>query len=102
MWTALLNLVSRIRYALARTRMDREAQRELDEHLDLLVDRYVRLGMNRDEARAAARRQFGSPLLVREEIYHMNSIGWLEELAGDARYGVGCWEEPRLHACRQR
>jgi putative ABC transport system permease protein len=88
MWTALLNLVSRIRYALARTRMDREAQRELDEHLDLLVDRYVRLGMNRDEARAAARRRFGSPLLVREEIYHMNSIGWLEELAGDARYGL--------------
>jgi putative ABC transport system permease protein len=88
MWTALLALVSRIRYALARTRLDREAQREFDEHLDLLVDRYVRLGMNRDQARVAARRRFGSPLRVREEIYQMNSIGWLEELVGDARYGL--------------
>ena len=88
MWTALLALVGRIRYWLGRTRMDREAQREFDEHLALLVDRYVRLGMTRDQARAAARRRFGSPLLVREEIYQMNSIGWLEELAGDARYGL--------------
>ena len=87
-WTRLVALVSRVRYALVRRRVDDEARREFDAHLDLLVDRYVRRGMTRDDARAAARRRFGNTLLVREEIYQMNSIGWLEELASDARYGL--------------
>jgi putative ABC transport system permease protein len=88
MWTALVAWLSRLRYAIVRARVDVEAQREFDAHLELLTDRYVRTGMTRDQARAAARRQFGNPLLVREEIYQMNSIGWLEALAGDARYGL--------------
>ena len=87
MWTALVAWLSRLRYATLRARVDAEAQQEFEAHLDLLTDRYVRTGMTRDQARAPARRQFGNPLLVREEIYQMNSLGWLEELASDARYG---------------
>jgi putative ABC transport system permease protein len=88
MWTALVAWLSRLRYAAARARVDVDAQREFDAHLELLTDRYVRTGLTRDQARAAARRQFGNPALVREEIYQMNSIGWLEEFASDARYGL--------------
>src|SRR5688572_10667556 len=75
-WTWLVALVSRIRYSLVRSRIDDDARRELEAHIDLLVDRYVRQGLTRDEARAAARRRLGNTLLVREEIYQMNSIGW--------------------------
>src|SRR5262245_44663111 len=88
MWTTLVACLSRVRYAFVRARVDDEAQREFEAHLDLLTDRYVGTGLTRDQARAAARRQFGNPLLVREEIYQMNSIGWIEELASDARYGL--------------
>jgi hypothetical protein len=71
-WSRLVALLSRLRFALVRPRVDQEAQRELEAHLDLLIDRYVRLGMTPDDAQNAARRQLGNSLLVREEIHDMN------------------------------
>src|SRR5688572_2700407 len=88
MWTRFVALISRLRYAFVRARLDDEARREMETHLELLTDRNVRLGMPHDRARTEARRQLGNTLLVREEIFQMNSIGWLEELVTDARYGV--------------
>ena len=88
MWTRLVALVSRLGYSVVRRRVDEEARGELDAHLGLLTERYLQLGMTPEDAQRAAHRQFGNALLVREEIYQMNSIGWLEELASDARYGV--------------
>ena len=88
MCSRLVALVSRLRFALARQRVDDEARCEFENHLELLTERYNRLGMTPEEARRAASRQFGNALLVREELHHMNSIGWLEELATDVRYGL--------------
>src|SRR5207248_1533656 len=42
----------------------------------------------RDAARSAARRQFGSPLVVREELHHMNGIPWLDGVWSDVRFAV--------------
>src|SRR6266852_4398285 len=44
--------------------------------------------MQADEARRAAHRKFGSPTLIREEVYTMNGIGFLEALTRDLRYGA--------------
>lgn len=44
--------------------------------------------MTPDEAHAAARKQFGNVTLVREEIYQMNGIRWVDGVAQDLRYGV--------------
>ncbi len=90
MWTRLVTLCSRLGFAWARERLDDEARDEFDAHLDLLVERYVRSGMTPGEARVAARRQFGNVTVVREEIYQMNGIRWVEGVAQDVR-----------HACRQ-
>jgi len=60
----------------------------MDAHLDLLAERYVRAGMTPDDARAAARRQFGNATLVREEVYVMNGISWLDGVTQDLRYAV--------------
>ena len=49
MWPNPLRFLSRIRYAWARQRIDEESRREFDTHLDLLVDRYTRLGMTLEE-----------------------------------------------------
>ena len=62
-----MSLMSRLRFALSRRRVDEETRLELEAHLELLVEKYARSGMTPDEARIAARRQLGNTLLVREE-----------------------------------
>ncbi len=88
MWGRVAGFVWRLRLALTRQRLDEDAQHELKAHLDLLVERYVRLGMTQEEAASAARRQLGNTLLVREEIHRMNGITWLEELWSDVRVAL--------------
>lgn len=69
MWMRLRAALSRLFLVLARRRLDHDARLEIDAHLDLLTERYLRRGMTPEEARTAARRQFGNTLLVREELY---------------------------------
>ncbi len=71
-----------------RAQWDRERSRELDAHLQIEADENVALGLSPEEARYAARRKLGDPALIREEIYRMNSIGFLEILWQDLRYAV--------------
>ncbi|HYN10075.1 MAG TPA: ABC transporter permease [Vicinamibacterales bacterium] len=77
---------ARLRFVPARRRLLDEMSNELDSHLELLTDRYVRSGMDPDDARLAARRQLGNTTRVREDIYTMNSIEWLGAVAHDLRY----------------
>src|SRR3954469_8340142 len=44
--------------------------------------------MTAEEARAAACRKLGNPTRIREEIYEMNSLGFVETLWQDLRYGA--------------
>ena len=83
-----MNLMSRLRFALSRRRVDEETRLELEAHLELLVEKYTRSGMTPDEARIAARRQLGNTLLVREEMYRMNSIGWIERVSSDLSFAL--------------
>ena len=85
MWARLAAMCTRLRFAFSRQRIDEETERELEAHLELLVDRYVRSGKTPQAAYTAARRQLGNTLLVREEVHQMNSIGWLERLTADLR-----------------
>jgi predicted permease len=67
---------------------DEERARELQAHLDIETAENIARGMTPEEARHAARRKLGNPTLIREEIYRMNSLVWLETLGQDLRYGV--------------
>src|SRR5580765_1729947 len=73
---------------LRRGRWDDERARELDAHLAIEIDGNLARGMTPQEARDAARRKLGNTTLVREEIYRMNSIVFLEALIQDLRYGL--------------
>jgi putative ABC transport system permease protein len=86
MWDTLKAAVSRLRFVLRRGRLSDEASHELQFHLDSLTARYIDSGMAPDAARLAARRQLGNVALVQENIYRMNSIGWLDVLIQDVRY----------------
>src|SRR5688572_16328173 len=83
-----VNFLSRLRYAWARRRLDVETRHEMDAHLELLVERHIRSGLTADEAYLAARRQFGNVTLVREEIFEMNGVQWIDGLAQDLRYAL--------------
>src|SRR6185369_6589933 len=71
-----------------RDRWDVERARELEAHLAIETDENVARGMSRDEARDAARRKLGSVTQIREEIYRMNTIGLLDTIWQDLRYGL--------------
>jgi hypothetical protein len=86
MWATLVALISRLGFASARRRLDNEAQVELEAHLDLLVERYTRSGMMPEAARAAARQQLGNMTQLREEVYTLNGIGWIDAVARDLCY----------------
>lgn len=69
-------------------RDDREEdfERELRSHLDAeMLDRQEQ-GLSAEEARRAARRAFGNPALVRDEVRAMWSWGSIERLLQDIRF----------------
>ena len=68
MWSALVAFTSRLRAVLGRGRLDDDAQRECDAHIVLLTERNIRAGMSPNAAQNAARRQFGNPTVVREDV----------------------------------
>jgi putative ABC transport system permease protein len=67
---------------------DEERARELEAYLAQEIDDNLARGMRPQEARAAAHRKLGNTTLIREEIYTMNSFGWLESIWQDLRYGA--------------
>jgi predicted permease len=69
-----------------RQHWDEERARELDSYLEIETDENIARGMSPEEARYAARRKLGNLTLIREEIYRMNSLAWLETLWQDLRY----------------
>ncbi|HEU0107805.1 MAG TPA: ABC transporter permease [Vicinamibacteria bacterium] len=71
-----------------RRRWDEERARELESYLEMETDENVARGLPPDEARQAARRKLGEPLRIREEIYLMNTVGIVDVLWQDLRYGA--------------
>jgi hypothetical protein len=50
MWIRLRASVSRLFFLLTRRRIDEDARLEIDAHLDLLTERYLRQGLSPDDA----------------------------------------------------
>jgi predicted permease len=71
-----------------RDEADAEQREELDFYLDVTTEEYIERGMEPSEARAAARRKLGNTMQVREEVYRMNTLTFIEGLLQDARYAV--------------
>jgi predicted permease len=71
-----------------RAKWDRERLQEIESYVQIETDDNIARGMPPDEARAAARRKLGNSMLIREEIYTMNTIAWADTIARDVRYGL--------------
>jgi predicted permease len=73
---------------LKRARWDKERSKEIDAYLEIETADNLARGMTPADALAAARRKFGNPTLIREEIYRMNTVTWLESIVQDLRHGL--------------
>jgi putative ABC transport system permease protein len=71
-----------------RERWEQERERELQAYLEIETDENIARGMTPQEARYAAYRKLGNPTQIREEIYRMNSLNFVESLWQDVRCGL--------------
>ncbi|HEY3458398.1 MAG TPA: ABC transporter permease, partial [Bryobacteraceae bacterium] len=61
---------------------------ELGAYLEIETEENIARGMSAEQARQAAHRKLGNATLIREEIYRMNSIGFVESCWQDVRYSL--------------
>ena len=73
---------------LRRDRVERDLDAELRYHFDRRVDDFVAGGMSAVDARRAARLEFGGLEQIKERCRDARGTRWVEDLAGDARYGL--------------
>jgi len=67
---------------------ERELTREVDSHLSMLEDEYVRRGLAPEAARLAARRVMGGVALTKDLHRDARSFAWLEDALTDVRHTV--------------
>lgn len=83
-------MLSRIRYRLRailrRSAMEREMRAEMQLHLDRQTELLVARGMSREDARLAARREFGNVAVHQEDGRDARGTRWLDSIAADVRF----------------
>ncbi len=67
---------------------DADLERELRSDLELEEEEQLEAGVSKEEARYAALRAFGNPILIREQTGAVWSWNWLESLARDLRHSL--------------
>src|SRR5215831_9616495 len=80
-WRRLLSPLRRGRY-------EREMEEEMRFHLEMQIEQNLASGMAAEEARYAARRQFGNQTWLKEVSREMWSLRFIETLIQDLRYGA--------------
>ena len=71
-----------------RKESDTEQRDELDFYLDVTTEEYIERGMVPAAAQTAARRKLGNTALIREEVYRMNTLMFVEGVLRDVRHAV--------------
>src|SRR4249920_1543314 len=83
-----MSLFQKLRALFRKDSLDREMSEEMRTHIELQAERNRAAGMEPDEARYKAQRQFGHAEGIKETVRDARGIPWLEELVADFRYGA--------------
>lgn len=86
--SVITGLRASLRALLHRQAADRDLRDEIDFHIELETEKYVRQGVPRDEARRLAMAHFGGVQKVREDHRDVRRVQWLEDAAADARFAL--------------
>lgn len=79
-------LIAQVGALFCRHRDEEGLADEIATHLELLAIEYQRRGFSADEARAAARREFGGIDLTKERVRDQRGFLWFDMLRRDVRY----------------
>ncbi|HSU96301.1 MAG TPA: ABC transporter permease, partial [Gemmatimonadaceae bacterium] len=88
MWSWIAATSRRLSFRAHRASLDEELRDEMQFHIDMLARDNEARGMTPEAAREAARRQFGSSTMLREASRMHWSLGWIDALWQDVRYGI--------------
>ena len=81
-------LVSRVRGFFGKRNTEEELDAEVRSHLLLLTEHHIRRGMSPQEARYAARREFGGVEQAKESYREQRGIPFFDALLQDLRFGL--------------
>jgi putative ABC transport system permease protein len=84
----LNEFLCRLRSLFRRDSAEADLERELRDHLDIEAEEQREAGLNKEEAEYAAKRAFGNPALVKEDVRTAWGFQWIETLLQDLRYGL--------------
>ena len=79
-------MVLRIRSLLWRGSIESDMQHEMRDHLERAVERLIGRGMSPEDARRAARREFGNVTVIEEDARDARGMRWIDALLGDLRF----------------
>ncbi len=88
LWHAIREQLARIRASLRRRDFDRDMDEEFETHLALLTERFTAQGLSSEEARYAARRQFGGAIQMKDTVRDNSRFQPFENLFQDLTYSV--------------
>src|SRR5688500_14406074 len=77
-----------LRRLLRRDSISDDIREELETHMAMRADVNRASGMTENEARLAARRQFGNATAVQERLHDFNGFGWLDAISRDLVYAM--------------
>ncbi len=79
-------IVHRYRSLFRRSRVEADLQREIDLHIEQLARERMAAGMAESEALVAAKREFGTVSITKEECRDMRRISFIEDLTRDLAF----------------
>jgi len=78
----------RLRALFQKRKLDTEMDEEMRSHIEMQTQENLNAGMNPEEARYAALRQFGWVESIKESCRERRRVNWIEHLIQDFRYGL--------------
>src|SRR2546428_362049 len=83
-----MSWINRLLGSLRKDKLEDHLNDELQFHIDARTQEFIASGMTPEEARYQAARLFGNRVLLKERTRDMDTVGWIENLRQDLRYGI--------------
>ena len=91
-----MSWLSRFVSVIRSDRLNRDLDDEMRFHLEERTEEYTRAGLSIEEASARARREFGSPPLMRDESRDIKLLPRIESIFRDVSFALRMWRRNKL------